>query len=100
MHLVCKWDAQNLLADLDQELCFKLGWLVYHAWLMQGVLIRKLEPIMDSAKKLKPYDIIMKFDGIQIASDGTVPFRHPLSPTPPPPPPLPLVSSASPLLHP
>jgi len=42
----------------------------------KGVLVRKLEPIMDSAKKLKPYDVIMKFDGIQIASDGTVPFRY------------------------
>lgn len=41
----------------------------------KGVLVRQIMPIADAAKKLNPDDIIMKFDGIQVASDGTVPFR-------------------------
>ncbi len=42
----------------------------------KGVLVRSVEPLADAARVLKPGDVIMKFDGIQVASDGTVPFRH------------------------
>jgi len=41
-----------------------------------GVLLRKLEPISNSAKAgLKTGDVLQKFDGVAVASDGTVPFR-------------------------
>ena len=41
-----------------------------------GVLLRKLEPISNSAKcGLRTGDVLQKFDGIAVASDGTVPFR-------------------------
>lgn len=41
----------------------------------KGVLVKHIAPFVDAQKKLKKGDIIMKFDGVQIASDGTVPFR-------------------------
>lgn len=41
-----------------------------------GVLLRKLEPISNSAKSgLKTGDVLQNFDGVAVASDGTVPFR-------------------------
>eukprot|EP00958_Prasinococcus_capsulatus_P002674 scaffold230_cov353-Prasinococcus_capsulatus_cf.AAC.4 len=40
------------------------------------VLIRRVEPTAPSAAQLKPGMVILSFDGINIASDGTVPFRH------------------------
>lgn len=50
-----------------------------HAYGMQpqqkGILVRHIQPTYETAKHLKPDDIIMKFDGVQVASDGTVPFR-------------------------
>ena len=41
----------------------------------KGVLVRQIVPVADAARHLQPYDIIMKFDGVQVACDGTVPFR-------------------------
>ncbi len=41
----------------------------------KGILVRHIQPTYETAKHLKPDDIIMRFDGIQVASDGTVPFR-------------------------
>jgi len=41
----------------------------------QGILIRKVEPLTDTAKVLRSGDVLMKFDGHTIASDGTVVFR-------------------------
>lgn len=41
----------------------------------KGVMVRAVSPVADAAKHLKPDDVIMKFDGVQVASDGTVPFR-------------------------
>lgn len=41
----------------------------------KGVLVRKVAPLSNAASLLKPGDIIMSFDNVQIASDGTVPFR-------------------------
>ena len=49
----------------------------------KGILVRHIQPTYETAKHLKPDDIIMRFDGVQVASDGTVPFRS--APTPPPP---------------
>ncbi|XP_039125314.1 protease Do-like 9 [Dioscorea cayenensis subsp. rotundata] len=42
----------------------------------KGVRIRRIEPTSPEFQFLKPSDIIISFDGINIANDGTVPFRH------------------------
>jgi hypothetical protein len=41
----------------------------------KGVLVRFIGPTFQSAAVLRPGDIIMRFDGVPVASDGTVPFR-------------------------
>mmetsp|Transcript_5450 Transcript_5450/g.13818 ORF Transcript_5450/g.13818 Transcript_5450/m.13818 type:complete len:426 (-) Transcript_5450:12-1289(-) len=41
----------------------------------KGVLVRSINPCAAAASVLKPDDIIMRFDGIQVTNDGTVPFR-------------------------
>lgn len=43
---------------------------------LKGVLIRSIWPTSPLAKVAGPDDIIMRFDGIQVACDGTVPFRR------------------------
>ncbi|KAF3780420.1 Protease Do-like 9 [Nymphaea thermarum] len=42
----------------------------------KGVRVRRVEPTAPASQFLKPSDIILSFDGIDIANDGTVPFRH------------------------
>lgn len=42
----------------------------------KGVRIRRVEPTSPESQFLKPSDVILSFDGINIANDGTVPFRH------------------------
>ncbi|XP_077237808.1 protease Do-like 9 isoform X2 [Tasmannia lanceolata] len=42
----------------------------------KGVRIRRIEPTAPESQFLKPSDIILSFDGIDIANDGTIPFRH------------------------
>ncbi|WOK95421.1 protease Do-like 9 [Canna indica] len=42
----------------------------------KGVRVRRIEPTSPEFHFLKPSDIILSFDGIDIANDGTVPFRH------------------------
>ncbi|XP_073036372.1 protease Do-like 9 [Primulina eburnea] len=42
----------------------------------KGVRIRRIDPTAPEFKFLKPSDIILSFDGVDIANDGTVPFRH------------------------
>ncbi|KAK3030095.1 hypothetical protein RJ639_037643 [Escallonia herrerae] len=42
----------------------------------KGVRIRRIDPTVPEFKVLKPSDIILSFDGVDIANDGTVPFRH------------------------
>ncbi|KAL6861312.1 hypothetical protein ACP4OV_017012 [Aristida adscensionis] len=42
----------------------------------KGVRIRRVEPTAPESGCLQPSDIILSFDGIDIANDGTVPFRH------------------------
>ncbi|EPS65237.1 hypothetical protein M569_09541, partial [Genlisea aurea] len=42
----------------------------------KGVRIRKIDPTAPEFKVLKASDIILSFDGVDIANDGTVPFRH------------------------
>ncbi|XP_014506067.1 protease Do-like 9 [Vigna radiata var. radiata] len=42
----------------------------------KGVRIRRIDPTAPESKVLKPSDVILSFDGIDIANDGTVPFRH------------------------
>ena len=41
----------------------------------KGVLIRRIEPTAPVNKVLKKGDILLSFDSIDIANDGTVPFR-------------------------
>ncbi len=38
-------------------------------------MVRMVQPISFAAGVLAPGDIIMRFDGVQVANDGTVPFR-------------------------
>jgi S1-C subfamily serine protease len=40
-----------------------------------GVLLRRISPLAPAAKVLKRGDVLMKFDGVEVASDGTVAFR-------------------------
>ncbi|XP_026402350.1 protease Do-like 9 [Papaver somniferum] len=42
----------------------------------KGVRIRRIEPTAPEYKVLKPSDIILSFDRVDIANDGTIPFRH------------------------
>ncbi|CAA2989094.1 protease Do-like 9 [Olea europaea subsp. europaea] len=42
----------------------------------KGVRIRRINPTAPEFKILKPSDVILSFDGVDIANDGTVPFRH------------------------
>ncbi|XP_027125698.1 protease Do-like 9 [Coffea arabica] len=42
----------------------------------KGVRIRRIDPTAPESDLLKPSDIILSFDGVDIANDGTVPFRH------------------------
>ncbi|XP_065876030.1 protease Do-like 10, mitochondrial isoform X2 [Euphorbia lathyris] len=43
---------------------------------MTGVLVSKINPLSDAYKVLRKDDIILAFDGVPIANDGTVPFRN------------------------
>eukprot|EP00249_Psilotum_nudum_P010395 c22518_g1_i3 orf=508-2871(-) len=42
----------------------------------KGVRVRRVEPTSPAAQFLQPSDILLSFDGIDIANDGTVSFRH------------------------
>ncbi|KAK6924882.1 Protease Do-like, PDZ domain [Dillenia turbinata] len=42
----------------------------------KGVRIRRIDPTAPESQVLKPSDVILNFDGVDIANDGTVPFRH------------------------
>ncbi|EFJ30037.1 hypothetical protein SELMODRAFT_90340 [Selaginella moellendorffii] len=41
----------------------------------KGVRIRRVEPTAPAARHLRSSDILLSFDGVDIANDGTVPFR-------------------------
>ncbi|KAL1819502.1 hypothetical protein ACET3Z_014371 [Daucus carota] len=41
----------------------------------KGVRIKRIEPTAPESHLLKPSDVILSFDGVDIANDGTVPFR-------------------------
>ncbi|XP_015061554.1 protease Do-like 9 [Solanum pennellii] len=42
----------------------------------KGVRIRRIDPTTPESMMLMPSDVILSFDGVDIANDGTVPFRH------------------------
>ncbi|XAR51832.1 Peptidase Do [Bertholletia excelsa] len=42
----------------------------------KGVLIKRVEPTAAESQVLKPSDVVLSFDGVNIANDGTVLFRH------------------------
>ena len=46
----------------------------------KGVLVRSIWPTSPVSKEVRPDDIIMRFDGVDIACDGTVPFRRACTP--------------------
>ncbi|KAL4588228.1 hypothetical protein LXL04_001110 [Taraxacum kok-saghyz] len=41
----------------------------------EGVLVRRVEPTSGASKVLKEGDVIVSFDGVDVGSEGTVPFR-------------------------
>ncbi|OMP06592.1 Peptidase S1 [Corchorus olitorius] len=41
----------------------------------EGVLVRRVEPTSDANNVLKEGDVIVSFDGVNVGSEGTVPFR-------------------------
>jgi S1-C subfamily serine protease len=41
----------------------------------KGVLVRAVQPTSHAHGVLFPGDILMRFDGVDVASEGTVPFR-------------------------
>ncbi|KAM0903872.1 hypothetical protein ACQ4PT_018397 [Festuca glaucescens] len=43
---------------------------------MTGVLVSRINPLSDAYKVLRKDDILLEFDGVPIANDGTVPFRN------------------------
>ena len=40
-----------------------------------GVYVRRVAPTSAAGKLIKPRDVLLTFDGVPIANDGTVPFR-------------------------
>ena len=42
---------------------------------VSGILVRRVNPTSKAFGILQPDDVLISFDGIQIACDGTVPFR-------------------------
>ncbi|XP_076957980.1 protease Do-like 9 [Bidens hawaiensis] len=42
----------------------------------KGVRVKRIEPTAAESNMLNPSDIILSFDGVNVANDGTVPFRH------------------------
>ncbi|KAI3768695.1 hypothetical protein L2E82_19525 [Cichorium intybus] len=42
----------------------------------KGVRIKRIEPTAPESNVLSPSDVIISFDGVDVANDGTVPFRH------------------------
>ncbi|PNT71253.1 hypothetical protein BRADI_2g25260v3 [Brachypodium distachyon] len=43
---------------------------------MTGVLVSRINPLSDAYKILRKDDILLEFDGVPVANDGTVPFRN------------------------
>ncbi|XP_044408771.1 protease Do-like 10, mitochondrial [Triticum aestivum] len=43
---------------------------------MTGVLVSRINPLSDAYEILRKDDILLEFDGVPIANDGTVPFRN------------------------
>ncbi|KAK3411238.1 hypothetical protein EUGRSUZ_I00006 [Eucalyptus grandis] len=43
---------------------------------MTGVLVNKINPLSEAYRILKKDDIILAFDGVPVANDGTIPFRN------------------------
>ncbi|XP_057246904.1 protease Do-like 2, chloroplastic isoform X2 [Beta vulgaris subsp. vulgaris] len=41
----------------------------------EGVLVRRVEPTSDAHNALKEGDVIVRFDGVHVGCEGTVPFR-------------------------
>lgn len=47
----------------------------------KGVLIKRVEPTSSESQVLKPSDVILSFDGVNIANDGTgEPYKYTFMP--------------------
>ena len=42
----------------------------------KGILVSSVAPTAPAAAQLQRDDVLLRFDGVQIANDGTVPFRQ------------------------
>ena len=42
----------------------------------KGVLVCSVAPTAPAAAQLQRDDVLLRFDGVQVANDGTVPFRQ------------------------
>jgi hypothetical protein len=42
----------------------------------KGVRVRRLEPVSAAPANLQKDDVLLSFDGVEIANDGTVEFRN------------------------
>ncbi|KAK1432806.1 hypothetical protein QVD17_09707 [Tagetes erecta] len=56
----------------NPDLRMSMGMGIEH----KGVRVKRIEPTAPESNVLRPSDIILSFDGINVANDGTVPFRH------------------------
>eukprot|EP00250_Pteridium_aquilinum_P009106 c18445_g1_i1 orf=494-1936(+) len=43
---------------------------------LKGVYVTRVEPTSPAAEFLRPLDVLLSFDGVDIANDGTVAFRY------------------------
>lgn len=71
-----RWEINAVAAVMQLRFC---GMWVHVALCMQpgqkGVLIREVEPTAEAAAQIRKGDVLLSFDGIDIANDGTVQFR-------------------------
>jgi len=42
---------------------------------LSGVMVNRVQPTSPTAQALRKGDVLLAFDGVGIANDGTVPFR-------------------------
>ena len=76
-HAHCREACEPAISPADMQHCIctmPVNFVTLHLE-QKGVLVRHVKSTYETAKHLRPDDIIMKFDGIQVASDGKVSFR-------------------------
>jgi hypothetical protein len=64
----------DMLNYLDSNIY--IGFIFFLCALLQsGVLVKRINPVTDAANILMIGDVVLKIDGIDVANDGTVPYR-------------------------